>query len=161
MQVWKRTSRTKPLFIKGQPQPTAAAPAGLHPWLCTPLEKVKAVHFHKTPFKCNGSLGFHVIFFFLHNPLLSCLCTSVDLSVGKGRNEGWDGTKCMGFEALRGEPDTSVKIYSSAQKQARESGVGDGQTRDCTDESMYVQLFRVVRRKLRSGWGEHSFWKII
>ena len=53
-----------------------------------------------------------------------------------GEEGGWDGTKFMGLEALRRETD--VKIYLSAQKQAKESGVRVGQTRDCTDESMHV-----------------------
>lgn len=57
----------------------------------------------------------------------------------------------MDFEALRREPDTAVKIYLSTQRQARESGVREGETRDCTEESVYEQLFKVGQREQLGG----------
>lgn len=47
------------------------------------------------------------------------------------------GTNFMDFEALRREPDPSVKIYLSTQKQTSEGRVRDWKTCDGTEESMY------------------------
>lgn len=67
---------------------------------------------------------------FSHNSSFYLAPALVGLSVSRGkRGVGvGDGTNFMDFEALRRAPDTSVKIYLSTQKQARESRVSEGET---------------------------------
>lgn len=47
------------------------------------------------------------------------------VSEGKAESRERDGTYFMDFEALRREPDTSVKIYLSTHEQVRGSVVRD------------------------------------
>lgn len=122
------------------------------PRLCTPLtERIHRLCFSRKALSNAMKVCWHNNIF-TQLWLLSCLCTRWFVCKQRGKR-GRDGTNFMDFEALRREPDPSVKIYLSTQKQARESKVRGGKTGDSTEKSMYVQLFKVGQRQQPSVWG--------
>lgn len=60
-------------------------------------------------------------------------------------NRGRDGTNFMDFEALRREPDTSVKIYLSTQKQVGE------RKHEIVQRNLCMSLFKVGQRQQLGG----------
>lgn len=60
----------------------------------------------------------------------------------------------MDFQSPGKDPDTSVKIYLSIQKQAKRKRSQEGSVR--LEEEFCAQLFKVGQRQQLGGWGDQK-----